>query len=131
MLRAGFVLRRKAGPATLGPLRMVKGDKGLRVVSPTSIGSPAYNAGIDLDDEVLSVAGVPMAEPADLGKALSSHKAGDGVEVVFLRRGEQTKAAVTLVEPSTLEAVTAESTGTPLTPEQKQFREAWLGSKVR
>ena len=132
LLRAGFVLRKKAGPATLGQMRLVKAENGLRVAGSTSIGSPAYNAGVDRDDEILSVAGTKLAAPEDLAKALAEHKAGDSVEIVFRRRGDEMHAAATLAEPSELEIVPAEKTeGVVLTPEQKQFREAWLGSKAK
>ncbi len=131
MRRAGFVLRKKAGPATLGPLRLTKGDSGLRVTDSTIIGSPMYKAGVDLDDEVLSVAGTAPAAPEDLVKALEGHKAGESVDIVFRRRGQETHAAVTLIDPTELEMVTTESTGAALSPEQKLFRESWLGSKVK
>lgn len=131
VLRAGFVLRRKAGPATLGPLRLTKGDGGLRVAGSTIIGSPAYGAGVDLDDEMLSVAGTPLAAPEDLAKALASHKAGESVEIVFRRRGQEVRAQATLADPTALEMVPVESTGGALSTDQQHFRAAWLGSKAR
>jgi predicted metalloprotease with PDZ domain len=144
-LRAGFILRTKTGPPTLGLLRLTaiekpgkpdpaksdKADSGLRVAAPTIIGSPAYNAGIDLDDEILSIAGTKLAAPDDLETALKDHKAGDQVEILFLRRGQQTHATATLANPDELELVPVESTGATLTPNQKQFREAWLNSKAK
>jgi predicted metalloprotease with PDZ domain len=132
LLRAGFLLRKKTGPASLGQMRLVKADKGLRVAGSTSIGSPAYNAGIDLDDEILSVAGTSLEAPEDLAKALADHKAGESVEIVSRRRGQETHASATLADPIGLEIVPVEKTeGVVLTPEQKQFREAWLASKAR
>ena len=130
LLRAGFVLRKQAGSATLGPMRLTKTDNALRVANSTSIGSPAYNAGIDRGDEVVSVAGTALATPEDLPKALASHHAGDSVELVFRRRGQEVHATATLAEPNNLEAVPVESTGATLSPEQKKFRAAWLGSKA-
>ena len=90
-----------------------------------------YKAGIDLDDEILSVAGTTLAAPEDLSKALEGHKAGDTVEIVFRRRGQETRATVTLIDPAALEMVTAESTGAALSPDQQLFRSSWLGSKAR
>ena len=131
LLHAGYVLRKKAGPASLGRLRLTKGDNAVRVSGSTTIGSPAYKAGVDLDDEILSVAGTPLTAPEDLLKALAGHKAGETVEIVFRRRGQEVHAVATLADPQDLELVTVESTGVALSAEQKQFREAWLGSKVR
>jgi predicted metalloprotease with PDZ domain len=127
LLHAGFVLRKRAGPASLGQLRLVKGTSGLLVSASTSIGSPAYNAGVDLDDEIISVAGTPLAAPEDLAKALSGHKAGDSVEIVFRQRGQEVRANATLAAPAQLELVQAET----LSPEQKHFREAWLDAKSK
>ena len=131
LLRAGFVLRTAQGPGTLGPLRLTKGDKGLVVANSTIIGSPAYQAGLDLDDELLSLGRTVLAAPPDLAKALAGHKAGEMVELVFLRRGQEVKATATLAEPAELEIVPVESAGGSLTPEQTIFREAWLSSKVK
>ena len=131
LLRAGFILRAKDGPATMGPVRLAKGDGGCRVVGSTIIGSPLYAAGVDLDDEIVSVAGLPLGAPEDLAKALAGHKAGESVPVVFRRRGQETRANVSLMAPTTLEAVPVESTGAALSPEQKSFRKAWLASKVK
>jgi predicted metalloprotease with PDZ domain len=131
LLHAGYVLRKKAGPASLGHLRLTKGDDAVRVSGSTAIGSPAYKAGVDLDDEILSVAGTPLTAPEDLTKALAGHKAGETVEIVFRRRGQEVHAVATLADPQDLELVTIESTGVALSAEQKQFREAWLGSKAK
>ena len=131
LLHAGYVLRKRAGPASLGNLRLLKGDNGLRVSGSTMIGSPAYKAGVDLDDEILSVAGTSLVVPEDLAKALAGHKAGESVEIVFRRRGQEVHSSATLADPGGLELVTVESTGVELSAEQKQFREAWLGSKAK
>jgi predicted metalloprotease with PDZ domain len=131
LLRAGFVLQKKPGPASLGPLRLAKSDHALRISNSTIIDSPAYNAGMDLDDEVQSVAGTSLAATEDLAKALAGHKAGDTVEIVFRRRGQEVRTEATLADPTDLELVPVESTGAALSTEQKEFREGWLGSKAR
>lgn len=131
LLRAGFLLRQASGPATLGRMQLSKGEHGVMMTGVTIIGSPAYKAGLDRDDELLSVAGTPVTAPEDLGKALAAHKAGDAVELVFRRRGQEVHATATLAAPEDLEIVPVEKAGIMLSPEQKQFREAWLGSKVK
>ncbi|WP_446742606.1 M61 family metallopeptidase [Silvibacterium acidisoli] len=130
-LKAGFVLRRLSSPASLGDIRLEKSEHGVRVTRSTMIGSPAYEAGLDLDDELISVAGTPIPTPDVLLKALASHQVGDKVELVFLRRGQQVKALATLTTTPGFELIPIESTGGTLTANQKQFRDAWLGSKVK
>ena len=102
-----------------------------RLTSSTLIGSPAYNAGLDLDDAILSMAGSSLAAPEDIVKALTGHRAGEKVEIVFARRGQQVRSFATLGDTTELEIVPIESTGVSLSLEQKQFRDAWLGSKVK
>ena len=131
LLRAGFVLRAPTGVASLGPLRLMKGEGALHVQEVTVIGSPIYKAGVDRGDEVLSIAGTPLASPEDLAKVLTGRKAGDTVEIVFRRRGQELHTMATLAEPTELELVTVESLGAALSPGQKTFREAWLGSKAK
>jgi predicted metalloprotease with PDZ domain len=127
--RAGFVLRRKSAPPSLG-LQLVKGEHGLRVEKPTQIGSPAYNAGIDVGDEVYFVAGVSIASPDDLTKLMAGRKPGDRVEIVYSRHGREQRATVVSAESTEMELVPVETTGATITPEQKQFRQGWLGSKA-
>lgn len=135
--KAGYVLKPKGTP-TLGRIALVmKGDpvrrggkprnESLRVSAPTIIGSPAYNAGLDLDDELVSVAGTAITGQDDIDKAIASRKVGDTVELVFRRRGEQVKANATLAADPMLTIKEADNA----TPEQKAFRDAWLGSKVK
>ena len=135
LLRAGFVLRPAAGPPTLGNLPLSRSGTGsgtsLRLEGPTSVGSPAYLAGLDRGDEIVSVAGTPLTTPEDLLKTLASHHPGDSVEIVFRRRGQQVEANAVLAAPSGLDLVPVEKTGAALTPEQTAFREAWLSSRVR
>jgi predicted metalloprotease with PDZ domain len=132
LLRAGFLLRKKnGGQATLGPIRLdKKGGATLRVVSPTLTGSPAYHAGLDLDDELISVAGVTLASPEDLPRAIAGRKPGEEVELVFNRRGREVHAKARLAEDERLEIVPIETTGVTLTDDQRRFRASWLNSKA-
>ena len=57
---------------------------------------------------------------------------GDQLEVQVRRpSGEVVTASITLAEDPSLVAATVESSGRSLTPAQKAFRDAWLGSKVK
>jgi predicted metalloprotease with PDZ domain len=128
---AGLVLRKQKGVPSLGVVRLTKGEHGPIVSSSTIIDSPAYKAGIDLDDEIVSVAGTPLTAPEDLPKVLGTHRVGDSVEVVFRRRGQQVRCSIILSEPTDLEVVTLENTGASVSPKQKQFRDAWLSTQVK
>jgi predicted metalloprotease with PDZ domain len=131
LLRAGFVLRKQnPGHSTLGAIRVDKRGTALRVVAPTLIGSPAYAAGLDLDDELISIAGSPINAQDDIGKAIADKKPGDDVELVFKRRDQEVRTRAKLAEDSRLEIVAIEKTGGTFTDAQKRFRDAWLSSKA-
>jgi predicted metalloprotease with PDZ domain len=131
LLRAGFVLRKQnAGKATLGPIRLEKKGDTLQVATPTLIGSPAYTAGLDLDDQLISIAGMAIGAQEDISKAIADKKPGDEVEIVFKRRGQEVQARAQLAEDPRLEMVPVEKAGGSLSDAQKRFRDAWLGSKI-
>jgi predicted metalloprotease with PDZ domain len=130
--RAGFVVRKvNPGKATLGPLHYDSRPTGLHLNGPTQTGSPAYIAGLDQEDDLISVAGTTLTSTDDLTNALASHKPGDEVDLVFKRRtGEEVRAKTTLTEDPRLEVVPTEKAGGTLTDAQKRLRDAWLGRKA-
>lgn len=131
LLRAGFLLRPKSGPPFLGIYRLEKQGTAIVVRDAVATGSPAYQAGMDRGDELLSLGGTAIGSPDDLDKIVASHKAGDSVPIVFRRRGgQEVQATATLAEPHQFELIPVESTGKTLTAAQQQFRAAWLGSKA-
>ncbi len=129
LLHAGFIYESKSKDGILGFLQLEKKSGAVRVVGPTIIGSPAYLAGLDLDDELESVAGMTITSPDEVEKALSSHKPGDKVELIYKRRGQEIKATAELAAPLKLDVVPIESTGRSLSIKQRTFRDAWLQSK--
>ncbi len=129
LLHAGFVYESKSKDGTLGFLQLVKTGGALRVVGPTIVGSPAYLAGLDLDDELESVNGKVLTNADDVEKALLSHKPGDEVELVYKRRGQEITATAKLAPPLLLDVIPIESDGRSLSKEQQTFRDAWLQSK--
>jgi predicted metalloprotease with PDZ domain len=132
LARAGLVMRPAAvGQAYAGRLQLEDAGNGARVASLVSAGSPAYKAGLDRDDVLMSVGGQTIRGVADVSKALQSKKPGDTVPIVFSRRGERVSAVMTLGADPFEEIVPAEQGGQSLTDGQKQFRDAWLSSPSR
>lgn len=74
-------------------------------------GSPAEQAGLELNDTIVSISGVacgdacfyPMVEPDDLGVATES-LAGQTVDVTIRRGGEEQTVKATLLDTETVEA---------------------------
>ena len=131
LLRAGFVLRPASSPPFLGIPRLEKRGEIIVVSSAVTTGSPAYRAGMDRGDELVSLGGTAITAAEDVSKIVTAHKAGDAIALVFRRRdGQQVNATATLAASNRFELVPVETTGTALTATQQKFREAWLGSKV-
>lgn len=125
---AGFVMRRaRPGAASLGALAFDRGASSLRIVAPTRIGSAAYAAGLDMDDEITKIGDESVSKTDDVDSALKRHKPGDRIAIAFVRRGHLETAEATLQEDGDLEVVPLELNGGTLTEAQKAFRAAWLG----
>jgi predicted metalloprotease with PDZ domain len=130
--KAGFLLRPRApGQAFAGLLRTQDGQGGVRVSDTVPLGSPAYSAGLERDDIIVSVGGSRVAATAEIDRTLATRKPGDSLQIVFERRGERITSILKLVENPSLELVPAEEAGQTLSEAQRKFRDAWLGSAAR
>jgi predicted metalloprotease with PDZ domain len=124
---AGIVVRKRNPGAAWTGLQMDR-EEATRVGSLVAFGTPAFAAGLEQGDVITSFGGVAFTT---LPAALKDRKPGEPVAVEFRRpSGEVVTSAITLAEDPAWEAATIESTGATLTPEQKTFREAWVGSKA-
>ncbi|KLT65069.1 M61 family metallopeptidase [Pedobacter sp. BMA] len=131
LLNAGFVLRKaNPGKAYTGFGRVtVEGGK---VSLPqTLVGSPAYQAGLDADDVILTMGGKEVKDLATLNAASADFKPGDVVDVTYLYRGESKSTRLTFAEDPGLEIVTIEKTGGTVTPAMQSFRDNWLNSQIK
>jgi predicted metalloprotease with PDZ domain len=129
--RAGVVLRkRNPGRAWAGDLRPAQ-DSAAKIGNLQAPGTPAYDAGLEQDDQITDVDGNAVTTLQQFQEAIAAHKPGDQMKVAFKRRTGPATSTITLKEDPALEAVMIEDTGGTLTPEQKIFRDAWLGSQQK
>jgi predicted metalloprotease with PDZ domain len=122
----------RRGPET--PAGEVPGtDAAAGIIIPDLVawGSPAFNAGLEAADVIIAVDGRRIASVEQWRDAIRPHKPGDALVVAFSRHGTPGRTTLVLGEDPSLEVVTVESTGTPLTADQHAFRAAWLGSRQR
>jgi S1-C subfamily serine protease len=97
------------------------------VTSSPAFGSPAYAAGLDVDDELRQLDGAALRSLADVTAVLQRHKPGDTIAVVFTdRTGASKTTQLTLGEDPSVEIVPIESAGGTLTDRQRAFRQRWL-----
>jgi len=131
LLNAGLVLR-KANPgqayAGFGNLNTLDGKMTLL---QTSKGTPAYQAGLDVGDVILSIDGQEATNASVIDQVTKAHKPGDVVEIKYQYRGENKSTRLTFAENPVLEIVSIEKTGGTLTPAMQTFRDNWLNSQVK
>ena len=129
---AGVVLRKHSpGHAWAGELRP-RQDAPARLRDLQAPGTPAYDAGLEQDDEITEVDGRPVSSLQQVNDVIGSHKPGETVTVAFKRRsGAAQSSKIVLKEDPSLDAVLVEDAGGTLTPQQKAFRDAWLGSQQK
>ena len=127
--RAGFVLRRVApGQGFAGDLRIQDAQGRPRITAAVPFASPAYDAGLERDDVIVSIGGASVGNASDVDRAIRTRKAGESVPIVFERRGQRVTAAMRLVEDPHVELVPFEDAARPVSADQKSFRDAWLSS---
>jgi len=130
--RAGVLFRpHSRGRAWIGDVRGGM-DGGTRISTLVAQGTPAFDAGLDQDDQITSLGGRTVTSWAQVQQILASHKPGDIVRVEFRRRtGATAGGTMTLKEDPSREAAFLEDAGGRPTAEQVAFRQAWLGSRAK
>jgi predicted metalloprotease with PDZ domain len=142
--KAGYLLQKaQPGKAWMGQLGGGRGGRNRTAQAPavttnaftvpsnTIIGTPIYNAGIDVGDVIVSADGKEIKTAEDLNDIAAAKKPGDKITVAYKNRTGQHEASITLVENPTLEVVTFETAGKTLSKEQMAFRNNWLSSKAK
>jgi len=90
-------------------------------------GTPAFEAGLEHEDVLLSIDGQPFSQAL-----LKGRKPGDSLTFEVKHRGGVTgKGTLKFGVDPAQQAVLNEAAGKPLTAEQKALRDAWLGSQQR
>jgi len=130
LAHAGLIVE-KSQPSRpwIGPAAFDFSQHTARIASPTTEDTPLYRAGLDRGDELLSFDGTQLSRAGLLEDAVGRRRPGDKVRVRIRRRGVEQDLTIEIAEDPRLHVVPAESTGRELTPAERAFRTAWLGSK--
>ena len=130
LARAGMVLRtRSPGRSWIGDLSLDFSGGTPRIGAATIEDTPAYAAGLDRGDELLSLDGVAVTGRNRLEEAVQRRRPGDMVRLSIRRRGVAQELTLTIGEDPRLQLVPVERTGRQLSPAEREFRQRWLGSK--
>src|SRR6056297_243095 len=121
---AGVSLEKaNADKAVLGTSIAIENGVG-KLRTNAIVDSPVYEAGINRNDEIISIDGVLLSEVENVDEILSSSKPGDRVEIRFTRMGEEHTAEVEFAEDPTIQTRLDETTSSA----QLQRRGSWLRS---
>lgn len=129
--KAGLVLKKaNEDKAWIGNVQYREGTN-LTLISNTVIGSPLYQAGLDVEDQLLTLDGKPVKKQGEVESVLKDHKPGETIQVEYLHRGEKKTATLTLAGNPFYTLTTFEKEGQTPTAEMLTFRKNWLASKIK
>ena len=131
LLNAGFVLRKAVRDKAYTGLGRLIFENGKAGIGQTTVGSPAYAAGLDFGATLLTADGVEIKDQAALNKVTEAHQPGDVITVTYSYYGEEKKTTLTFSENPMLEVVAIEKNGGILTPSMQNFRDKWLNTQVK
>ncbi|MCF2446379.1 PDZ domain-containing protein [Dyadobacter sp. CY345] len=118
------------GQAWIGNIRF-KEKSELVVAANTIVNTPLYDAGVDIDDQILKLDGKSVKSDDDIKTILSSHRLGDEISIEFVHRDATKMGMMKLIENPRLVVLPNEKLNLPVTEEMLSFRKKWLDSKVK
>ena len=129
LAQAGLVMRPADRSRGWAGLTTVAGaDGGVVVGEAPWPNAPAYMAGLERGDTILTLDGMVASDPAAVQAMLATHAPGDRIAVRYRQRGIERAATVRLAVNPMFEVVRGETAGVAVTPAQMAFRKAWLGA---
>jgi len=129
---AGLVVRPQApGAGFAGDLRLKDASNGVLIDEAVPTGSPAYDAGLERDDAIVSIGGTATTRAGAVYEAIAAARPGSTLAVTYLRRNQRINGTIRVVADPRIEIVSAEQAGQTLTDAQRRFRDAWLRSRAR
>ena len=126
----GIILSQNSNAAYFGAAIAINDDLKGEIKSNTKFGSPAYKAGLDKGDLIISIDGKPFPSGIQFDKFIKqTYKPGDSLTVVFERFGEEYTTKVKIASDPTYEISLIEKGGE--TPSKKivKARKEWFKSE--
>ncbi len=132
LAKAGYDLKKTdAGKPYLGANTKIN-ERGKFVIANNTIkGTVAYEAGLDIDDEILKLDEKPVKNTSDLNAFLQNKKPGDIVFVTYKHRNAEKQAKIILKEHLPYSVIPFEHSGKTVSAEAKQIRASWFSTNTK
>ncbi len=129
--KAGYELKKMAeGKVSLGANARAN-DQGRFVIGANTVrGSAAYEAGMDINDELLRIDDTNIKNSADVTGFLQSKKPGDLVTLTYRHRNTEKKATVALKEQLYPLIIPFEQSNRQVNQDMKKIRASWFNTHV-
>ena len=122
--QVGLTMKRDSSKAFFGST-LRNTENGVEIVRNTTIGSPAYVAGLDNGDIITSVNATAVNDKETFNNMIDSKNVGDKITIEYVRFGKlKTTTAILLADPTYHITVDKDAKKTIL-----KARESWLSKK--
>jgi predicted metalloprotease with PDZ domain len=105
------------------------GGEAAIISSPMINASPLYQAGLERGDEIVKLGRRSIRSNKLWIKALAQYEPGDTANIEYIQRGFTLTKQVTFVENPKLIVSENEDEDEPISEQQQQFLDAWLGQE--
>jgi predicted metalloprotease with PDZ domain len=132
LANAGYELKKaQEGKASLGLIANTNAQGKVVVGNSTVRGSAAYEAGLDVNDELLKLDNTEIKSPTDVTSFVQGKKPGDAVTITYRHRNTDKQATAVLKEQPFPMLVDYKASGKPVTAAMQQIRDSWFTSNVK
>ncbi|MDA7557669.1 PDZ domain-containing protein [Flavobacteriaceae bacterium] len=100
------------------------------IMRNTTMHSPAYNAGLEQGDILISIGDIKLTETLKFNEVLNNFKPNDKVKIIFNRYGKQKETEILFSSDPSYVISTFEAVGKQPTEMQLANRKQWLYTKV-
>lgn len=96
-----------------------------KLIANAKMGSPLYEAGIESEDEIISIGGTRLSDVNSVEEILERRRPGQTVEIVFSRWGEEKRVRVLLAASDIMKTEIDKRANR----QKRALREAWLSGE--
>lgn len=130
--KAGYGLKKAAENKAFLGVNTRSNERGKLVIASNTVkGSPAYEAGLDVDDEIQKLDDTPIKSTNELNAYLVTKKPGDTLRVSYRHRNTEKLSTVVLQGQGNWTALSFEQEGKSVTGDMEKIRNSWFSSKVK